>query len=129
MKDRRLRFTVFLTGSICFLIAAAGYWVYCLTQRSGKATLIATIPLALAVLLLRFGYDRFYQHGYYTKKQALAFYLKCKEISPSGIVPSKKEAYTEIYRDIVSEVPLCEELNPLSHYKAIFKEGLNLNGR
>jgi len=129
MKDRRLRFTVFLAGSICFLVATACYWVFCLTQRSGKATLVATIPLALAVFLLRFGYDKFYQHGYYTKKQALAFYLKCKEISPSGIAPAKEEAYTEIYRDIVSEIPLREELNTLSHYRAIYKEGQELNRR
>ncbi len=129
MKERRVRFSAFLIGSICFLVAAAGYWVYCLTQRGGKATLVATIPLALAVFLLRFGYDKYYQHGYYTKKQAVAFYLKCKEISPSGIAPSKEKEFTEIYRDIVSEIPLCEDLNTLSHYKAIFKEGQELNRR
>jgi len=129
MKDRRFRFSVFLVVSVCFLIATACNWVYNLTQRGGTATLIATVPLALAVFLIRFGYDRFYRQGFYTKKQALAFYLKCQAVSPSGIVASKEKQFTEIYRDVISDVPLRKGLDTMNHYKIIYNEGKKQNRR
>lgn len=129
MKDHRARFSIFLVVAVCFFVAASCNWIYALTQRGGKATLIATIPLALAVFLIRFGHDWFYRRGYYTNKQALAFYLKCREISPSGIASSMEKEYTEIYRDVISDVPLCNELDALSHYRTIYKEGKKINRR
>ncbi len=85
--------------------------------------------LAVAVFLLRFGYEWFYRNGYFTKKQAISFFLRCKEVSPSSFDSSKEEQYASIYRDVISDVPLRKELHPLSHYKAIYKEGSKLNRR
>ncbi len=129
MKARRSWFIVFLVISICLFVASAVNWIYNVTKHGGKGTLLATIPLAVAVFLLRFGYEWFYRNGFYTKKQASSFFLKCSELTPSGIVASKEEQYAIIYRDVVSDVPLRKELHALSHYRAIFKEGQKLNRR
>lgn len=129
MKDHRLRFSVFLVASITFLAANVFNWLYNLVQRGIPDTLVATAFLALAVFLLRFGYEWFYRNGYFTKKQALMFFLKCKEVAPSGFDPSKERQYSIIYRDVISDVPLRKELHMLSHYKTIYNEGRKINRR
>lgn len=115
---------------LCAVLAGAvAVWLYAIVAKGPSATLIATIPLILVILTIRIVHDRFYLNGYYSKKQAKAFYAACKAAGILGIRISVIADCDRIYREQVADVDLGSERRRLSVYDRIFSEGKNLNAK
>ena len=118
-----------MTFLVAVLAGVVAIWLYTIVAKGTSATLIATIPLVLAVLAIRIVHDRFYINGYYSDKQAKAFYMACKADGISGIRISVIADCDRIYLEQVSDVDLGSERRRLAVYERIFNEGKILNAK
>ena len=105
------------------LAGAAACWLYAVVVRGTAASLWATVPLLLSVLVIRIAHDRFCKNGYYSKEQARSFYDACRAEGIGQVKASALEACDRIYREKVSTVELGESARRLALYEKIYLEG------
>ena len=122
MKSRKAY--VRTIGLLSLLLAGvAAFWIYALVSKGPVVVLLATIPLAAAVLAIRIVRDRFYRNGYCNRKQANAFYAACRAENIRKIKGSSLESLDRIYRETVSDADLGDPEKRRAIYEQVYNRG------
>ena len=127
--DIRKKYKVTVRLYVCVLILLLIVYLYEIPKLSDITILLYSLFMTFPFCLLRVIQNYYYRRGYYSKKQAIAFYRKCSELGILEITRNQLEMVREIYREIVYDNPAFypDSKSEKQFYKTIFIDGKMAN--
>ena len=117
LKNRFIVLIVLLVLAFCF-------WIGTLVS-GGRALYIflTMLPVVAVVTGLRITKEQYDKKGYFSRRQAAAFYRACKQAGLSKIEPAEEPQWTPLYTAAVGAFPSGDPKEKCKQAKRVFAIG------
>ena len=117
------QYNLFIAVSVLVIAGCFALFVTSVIRFSSVKVLLCILLFAAVLTVFRILLDRFYRAGYYTPRQAKAFYLECKQQGIQFVQSSNFESAAEAYRKVVPGTTLDESKAHIKLLNEMFRSG------
>lgn len=109
---------------IILLILSFGLWIA--TLVSGNKAIyvfLSMAPMIAIVIALRVTKEQYDSCGFFSNRQAAAFYKQCVSAGIAEIEPASRETWTALYTQTVGAFPAGNDRDRMRQAKLVFGKG------
>ena len=119
-KQLKERFVIL----IVLLILAFGIWIGTLVNGNKAAfVFLSMLPVILVVIALRITKNQYDKQGYFSKRQAAAFYKACRKAGIEKIDAAGQAQWRNLYTAAVGDFPYAGEKENVNQAKRVYALG------
>ncbi len=127
MSQKQIRFRYIIL--VVLLILAFALWIYTIVDGNGNLyVLLATLPIIAVAVALRFTKEKADKTGFFTNRQAAAFYTECEK---NAITVDRKNEpkWRPVYNTTVGILPSDDLAKNTDQAKKVYAAGKSITER
>ena len=113
---------------IVLLVLAFGIWIGSLVNGNKAVNVFLTmLPVIAVVIGLRITKEQYDKKGYFSKRQASAFYKACKQAGLEKIEPAGEQQWAPVYTASVGAFPSVDSKEMIRQARRVFACGKEIS--